>query len=118
MDCESRLVAWRRGGARTPKALLGLPANRGYALTVELLDRYVRFGGMPAIHEEALDDEERVEWLRDYQRTYLERDVGVGGVRHTPRRRKMRTTTADARRRGVARRPPVRRPTGRPTRIR
>ncbi len=73
---ESRLIAWLREGARAPKALLGVPASdRGYARTVALLDRYVRFGGMPVVHDPALDDDERHDWLRDYQRTYLERDV-------------------------------------------
>jgi len=53
-----------------------MPASdRGYALSLALLDRYVRFGGMPVVHDPDLDDDERHDWLRDYQRTYLERDV-------------------------------------------
>jgi predicted AAA+ superfamily ATPase len=73
---ESRLVAWLRSGAQTNDALLGVPAaDRGYARDVQLLERYVRFGGMPVVHDPALGNEERHEWLRDYQRTYLERDV-------------------------------------------
>lgn len=73
---ESRLVAWLREGARAPETLLGVPASdRGYARSLVLLDRYVRFGGMPVIHDPEIDDDERHDWLRDYQRTYLERDV-------------------------------------------
>ena len=36
---------------------------------------YVNFGGYPALVNEDLLDEERWDWLRDYVRTYLERDV-------------------------------------------
>jgi predicted AAA+ superfamily ATPase len=36
---------------------------------------YLRFGGMPALSEPAVADEEREQWLLDYRRTYLERDV-------------------------------------------
>lgn len=73
---ESRLIGWLRGGARAPGTLLGVPAaDCGYARAVEALDRYVRFGGMPVVHDPALSDGERHDWLRDYQRTYLERDV-------------------------------------------
>jgi hypothetical protein len=74
---DSRLIAWLRDGGREAEALLGMPAaDRGYARGVELLHRYVRFGGMPVVHDPAIGDEERHDWLRDYQRTHLERDVG------------------------------------------
>ena len=36
---------------------------------------YVNFGGYPALVDEDMPDEEKWEWLRDYVRTYLERDV-------------------------------------------
>ncbi|MFH0902838.1 MAG: ATP-binding protein [Pseudomonadota bacterium] len=74
--CESRLIAWLRQGARTNKTLLGVPAaDRGYARAVHWLEQYGRFGGMPVLCDPTLDDTERHDWLRDYQRTYLERDV-------------------------------------------
>jgi predicted AAA+ superfamily ATPase len=38
-------------------------------------DHYVRFGAYPALTNPALTDTERHNWLRDYVRTYLERDV-------------------------------------------
>lgn len=38
-------------------------------------DYYSRFGGYPALIDEAMTDEERYLWLKDYVRTYLERDV-------------------------------------------
>ena len=36
---------------------------------------YLHFGGYPALVDEAMSDEERYLWLKDYVRTYLERDV-------------------------------------------
>jgi predicted AAA+ superfamily ATPase len=36
---------------------------------------YLKFGGYPAIIAEDLTDEERYEWLKNYVRTYLERDI-------------------------------------------
>ncbi|GHV75993.1 ATPase [Spirochaetia bacterium] len=38
-------------------------------------DFYLRYGGYPALTDAELDDEKRVQWLRDYVRTYLERDI-------------------------------------------
>ena len=36
---------------------------------------YAKFGGYPALVDEEMTDEERYLWLKDYVRTYLERDV-------------------------------------------
>ncbi len=36
---------------------------------------YLKFGGYPALVDEEMTDEERYLWLKDYVRTYLERDV-------------------------------------------
>ena len=36
---------------------------------------YLKFGGYPALVDEDMTDEERYLWLKDYVRTYLERDV-------------------------------------------
>ncbi len=38
-------------------------------------DHYIRFGGYPALTASDLTDEERYEWLSNYVRTYLERDI-------------------------------------------
>lgn len=38
-------------------------------------DYYARFGGYPALVDATLTDDERHEWLTNYVRTYLERDV-------------------------------------------
>lgn len=72
----SRLMRWLEEGCRTDEVLLGHPAtDRACARYAEILERYLRFGGMPVVHHEDLTDDERRSWLRDFQRTYLERDV-------------------------------------------
>ncbi|MBQ7449643.1 MAG: ATP-binding protein [Paludibacteraceae bacterium] len=38
-------------------------------------DYYISFGGYPALIDEQMTDEDRYTWLRDYVRTYLERDI-------------------------------------------
>ena len=56
--------------------MLGQPAaDRSYARYSGILEHYLRFGGMPVVHHADLTDDERRSWLRDFQRTYLERDV-------------------------------------------
>ena len=73
---ESRLVAWIRSVPRDDTILLGVPAaSQAFSRFEEAFNRYLRFGGMPAVHDPELSDQEREEWLRNYQRTYLERDV-------------------------------------------
>lgn len=39
-------------------------------------DHLVRWGGMPALIDPELDDLDRLDWLRDYQELYLQRDLG------------------------------------------
>lgn len=50
-----------------------LDAN--YAKKMRAWNHYVRFGGYPALTSPGLDDDERYNWLAQYVRTYLERDV-------------------------------------------
>ncbi len=38
-------------------------------------DTYMKFGAYPAISDTQIDDEDKVDWLRNYVKTYLERDV-------------------------------------------
>ncbi len=73
---ESRLIAWLRAGSNDDNILLGVPSsNRAFSRFWASFEGYLRFGGMPAVHNTELTDEEREEWLGNYQRTYLERDV-------------------------------------------
>lgn len=46
-----------------------------YAAKKQAYDFYLRFGGYPALPGEDLSDEERYEWLENYVRTFLERDI-------------------------------------------
>ena len=36
----------------------------------------LRWGGMPALLQPQWSDQDRMEWLRDYQELYLQRDLG------------------------------------------
>jgi predicted AAA+ superfamily ATPase len=38
-------------------------------------DFYNKFGAYPALFNEEVDDDDRYRWLRDYVKTYLERDI-------------------------------------------
>ena len=72
----SRLVNWLDGGAGDTLSLLGVPALDGaFAKHAEAFETYLRYGGMPAVWKGDLPAEDRDSWLRDYRRTYLERDV-------------------------------------------
>lgn len=46
-----------------------------YANKQEVFNNYLTFGGYPALSDKALNDDERWSWLRNYVRTYLERDL-------------------------------------------
>lgn len=39
-------------------------------------DHLVRWGGMPSLIAKGMDDADRMDWLRDYQELYLQRDLG------------------------------------------
>ena len=41
----------------------------------KVFDTYLRFGGYPAISDNDIPDSEKDEWLKNYVRTYLERDI-------------------------------------------
>jgi len=72
----SRLVTWLESRCTRDDVLRGQPMlDPSWARYALLLDRYLGFGGMPVLHDPDLTDEERRSWLRDFQRTYLERDV-------------------------------------------
>ena len=49
--------------------------DKNYAVKVQQWQYYLRFGGYPKLTDKQLTDELRYEWLSDYVRTYLERDV-------------------------------------------
>lgn len=44
---------------------------------------FLKWGGMPALLAEDFDDNDRFEWLQDYQQTYLQRDLAdLAAVNH------------------------------------
>lgn len=47
----------------------------GHAKKVEVFDHYLHFGGYPALYHKDLTSEDKQEWLANYTRTYLERDI-------------------------------------------
>lgn len=73
---DSRLLMWLKTGCKDNGILKGIPgADAGFARSLLQFDEYLQFGGMPAILDSELSEEEKRLWLRDYQRTFLERDV-------------------------------------------
>jgi len=41
----------------------------------KVFDSYLQFGGYPAISDTSISDGEKIDWLKNYVRTYLERDI-------------------------------------------
>ncbi len=49
----------------------------------KIFDTYLKFGGYPAISDSTIPDEDKREWLKNYVRTYLERDIrDLAELRH------------------------------------
>ena len=46
-----------------------------YAGRMKAFQYYIIYGGYPALVNEAFNDDDRIEWLKSYVSTYLERDV-------------------------------------------
>ena len=61
--------------AELPKVLPNFLLDPRYAIKQRAWDFYARFGGYPALTSSDLSDENRFDWLKQYVRTYLERDL-------------------------------------------
>lgn len=76
---ESRLVRMLRAASPmrsfTDLFVADLSLRDETATAKRAWERLSASGGMPALHAEAWTDEDRREWLRDYQTTYLQRDL-------------------------------------------
>ncbi len=74
---SSRMIRWLSDPRPSRLSLFGgLPAaSPGFASATRQLEHYLEFGGMPLVLDPELTPTERYRWLRDFQRTYLERDV-------------------------------------------
>lgn len=63
----------------TTLSLPSLPPSfqmmEGHAKKIGAFDQYLNFGGYPALFDSALSSKDKREWLADYTRTYLERDI-------------------------------------------
>ena len=46
-----------------------------HAKAIQAFNHYLNFGGYPAVADVTLGDDDRREWLKNYIRTYLERDI-------------------------------------------
>lgn len=49
--------------------------SQRHALQLKTYNHYLQFGGYPAISDNTTSDEEKHDWLKNYVKTYLERDV-------------------------------------------
>lgn len=61
-------------GEKIPE-LMPFSLAKDYDQRIEVYQYFLKYGGYPALVAEDLDDEDRKQWLRDYQTTYLERDI-------------------------------------------
>ena len=43
--------------------------------TIDVFSKYLQFGGYPAISDDSISDVDKREWLKNYVKTYLERDI-------------------------------------------
>ena len=58
-----------------PELMPSLPLHPRQSNIMAAFTHYLQFGGYPALVSELLNDSDRRDWLQNYQRTYLERDV-------------------------------------------
>ena len=69
------MIQWLKRGAPTD-FWEGMPrTDPRYAAARRLLDSYLQFGSLPALTDPSLEVEDRYDWLADYVRTYLQRDL-------------------------------------------
>lgn len=71
----SRFLHWMCDDPKKEFPLTVPALDAAWGKQCRLFQSYLTLGGMPSLHDPELTDEERRDWLRDYQRTYLERDV-------------------------------------------
>ncbi len=70
------LSPWQQLVSQRPIQLkFNLSLAENYSARLDAYHYYLRFGGYPALVNEELTDDLRYQWLRDYTRTYLERDL-------------------------------------------
>lgn len=72
----SRFVQWLQDEKKDEKIFIGIPlAEASFSKNESLLRNYLYYGAMPAVWDSQLTEIEKQDWLNNYQRTYLERDI-------------------------------------------
>ena len=80
---------------KNPTVAPNMLMDKGYAYKKQAYDYYLKFGGYPALVNEQLSDEDRFQWLENYSRTYLERDLrDMADIRSLTPFIKLQTATA------------------------
>lgn len=58
-----------------PVAITPFVLDRKHPEKAAVFDTYLQFGAYPAISDASISNEEKKDWLKNYVRTYLERDI-------------------------------------------
>lgn len=61
--------------SNNPVALTPFLLDNEHPKKKEVFDTFLQFGGYPAISDTSIPNEEKKDWLKNYVRTYLERDI-------------------------------------------
>ncbi len=60
---------------KNPEFLPSFLLDAEMALKQQALENYLNFGGYPALTDKSLTEKDKRDWLKNYIRTYLERDI-------------------------------------------
>jgi predicted AAA+ superfamily ATPase len=58
-----------------PTSLTPFLLDKEHPKKKKIFDTYLKFGGYPAISDNSIPDDEKTDWLKNYIKTYLERDI-------------------------------------------
>ncbi len=73
---ESRMIQWLKKDALDTEIFNGIPlTDPAFVRAEKIFRKYLKFGGMPAISDSDIEDRDKTDWLYDYNRTYLQRDL-------------------------------------------
>ena len=73
---ESKMARWLQDSTFDLEIFNGIPpADDRYVEAEKHFQSYLHFGGMPAIVGGEIETEEKFDWLTNYNRTYLQRDL-------------------------------------------
>jgi len=82
-DSEIRPSYFQKLISGEPQTNIPFLLDKEHPKKKKVFDAYLRFGGYPAISDDSIPDEEKDEWLKNYVRTYLERDIrDLAEIRH------------------------------------